>query len=544
MDLLEGSNTMNNIGLRQKFFALIVILSIVGVIQAAAVLFQSNIIIDEADTIRNKHVATLNKAHQLKLTVVQVQQWLTDISATRALNGLDDGFAEAENNAIEFKKLIQELMRIDKENAASYKKMLPVFDSYYEVGKQMAQAYIDGGAEQGNQMMADFDAVAADMTKVVDKFLLQTVSKMNMTLIEQENNVKLTRTFFIIGISAIFIGIAVLYFIMSRSLSILPKALDSITKITNGDLTQRITSDSDDEIGTLIKSVEKLRQHLIKMITQILETAEHLQHTTDEVLKNTDDTTTILTEQQAQTVQVATAMTEMTATIQDVVKNIHFTSDKTLQAKDEAILGSEIINANTLQIEKLSNELEEAGKTIQKLEEDSQSITSIVDVIKGISDQTNLLALNAAIEAARAGEQGRGFAVVADEVRALASRTQESTEEINQMIDKLLSGSRAAVDLTNLCIGQTSDIVSQSKVVTESLSNIVNSISEISDMTTQIATATEEQASVSEEINRNIVNIETISCDVVDNMTKLSGESDALTNQSNDLLKEIQEFKV
>ncbi len=535
---------MKNMGLRQKFLILIVILTIIGAIQAVAVLLQSNIIINEAESIRNKQVKTLNKAHQLKLTVVQVQQWLTDISATRALNGLDDGFTEAENNAAQFKMLIQELVNIDKDNAASYKKMLPVFDSYYEVGKRMAQAYIDGGAEQGNQMMADFDAVAEDMASVVDKFLLQTVSQMNMALVEQEHDVKLTRNFFILGVLAIFIGIAVLYLIMSRSLSVLPKALISITKITDGDLTQKITSDSDDEIGTLIKSVEKLRQHLIKMITEILDTAEHLQRTTNEILTSTGDTTSILTEQQSQTVLIATAMTEMTATTQDVVKNIHFASEKTMKAKKEAVAGSDIINANTIQIEKLSNELEDAGKTIQKLEEDSQSITSIVDVIKGISDQTNLLALNAAIEAARAGEQGRGFAVVADEVRALASRTQESTEEINQMIDKLLSGSRSAVDLTNLCISQTGNIVSQSKIVTESLSNIVDSISEISDMTAHIATATEEQANVTEGINRNVVNIETISCDVVDNISKLSGEGDALAGQSSDLLKEIQRFKV
>jgi methyl-accepting chemotaxis protein len=535
---------LKNTGLVKKLLLLIVILLVIGVVQTVAVLFQSNIISNQANEIRFKHIETLNKAHQLKLSVVQVQQWLTDISATRALDGLDDGFVEAETNAIKFKKLIQDLIKIDKENAHKYKEMLPAFNTYYQVGKKMAQAYIDGGAVQGNLMMSDFDAVAADISKIVDQLLGQTISKMTKTLIAQENEVSIIRIYFIIGMLAIFIGIAFLYFVMSASLSILPKALASITKIASGDLTQEIMSNKDDEIGALIKSVEKLRKHLIKMITQILNTAEHLQTTTDEVLASSNYATNTLTEQQSQTVQVAAAMTEMTTTIQDVVKTINYTSEKANTARDEAISGSEIVSKNTAQIEQLSNELKEAGITIQQLEQDSQSITSIVDVIKGISDQTNLLALNAAIEAARAGEQGRGFAVVADEVRALASRTQDSTEEINGMVDKLLNGSRSAVDLTNLCIEQTSNIVNQSKVVTESLSTIVNSISDISDMTTQIATAAEEQACVSAEINQNIVTIETINGDVADQMSRLSNKSDDLGNQSNKLLSGIQEFKV
>ena len=535
---------MKNLGLKKTFLLLIVILSLIGIIQGTAVLYKTNIILNESKEIKLKYAVILNKSHQLKLSVVQVQQWLTDISATRALNGLDDGFAEAELNAVMFKKLLRDLSVVDKENAIQYKNIVPVFDAYYEVGKKMAQAYIDGGAMQGNTMMTNFDSVAEKITKSVDKLLLKSIGKMDQTLIAQEENVRATRTFFLLGVFAIFSGITVLYFIMNNSLSVLPKAIKSITKITNGDLTQKLNIDRNDEIGDLIKSVEELRQHLIQMIEQIFNTAESLQHTTEQVLKNSSQTTEIVTKQQTQTTQVATAMTQMTTTIQGVMQNIYSTSDKTIEAKNMANLGSKAILANTIQIESLSNELENAGATIYELEQDSQLITSIVDVIRGISEQTNLLALNAAIEAARAGEQGRGFAVVADEVRALASRTHDSTEEINKMVDKLLMGSRSAVDITNRCIQKTCGIVEQSKEVTESLASIVESISDISDMTGQVVVASEEQVSVSEEINQNTVKIEEISCDVVEQMSKLSLESDALTNQSNALLKGIQEFKI
>lgn len=202
-----------------------------------------------------------------------------------------------------------------------------------------------------------------------------------------------------------------------------------------------------------------------------------------------------------------------------------------------------LINQATSQIQQLATQLENAGDTIHQLEQDTESITTILDVIRGISEQTNLLALNAAIEAARAGEQGRGFAVVADEVRALASRTQESTEEINQMIEKLMVGSRKAVEVTNICREQAASTVTQSTAVKSSLEVIVGSIAEINDMSNQVATATEEQAAVSEEINRNIVRIEDMSGSVVDRMSQLSGSSDELINQSNALMNMVQKFK-
>ena len=237
-------------------------------------------------------------------------------------------------------------------------------------------------------------------------------------------------------------------------------------------------------------------------------------------------------------------MTEMTSTIQEVVRNINITAEKARNTSNDANTGKQVINQATAQIQELSTQLELAGETIHQLEQDTESITTILDVIRGISEQTNLLALNAAIEAARAGEQGRGFAVVADEVRALASRTQESTEEISQMIEKLLSGSHQAVDVTTVCRDQAKKAVEQANTVRSTLDAITESVSEISDMSNQVATATEEQAAVSEEINRNIVRIEEMSGSIVERISQLSNSSDSLTGEANALNTIVTHFKV
>jgi len=535
---------MGNMGLRKTFLILISVLSLIGIVQAALVFSKNTIILKQTLHLEHTGIPILNKTHQLKLTVVQVQQWLTDISATRAQDGLNDGFDEAANNATTFKTLIQELIELDPKNIDVYQSMLPIFDAYYETGKSMAKTYINEGPAGGNIMMGEFDKVAANMTTSVDTLVENAIITMNDALKNQENAMLLSRNYFIAGSFAIFFGIAILFFVMNRSLSILPEAVRNIKEFAEGDLTIQINSDRNDEIGQLLQSVESLRLNLVDMISQITDSTHLLANSSDDIIQITQDTDTHTNNQRSETQLVATAMTEMTSTIQEVVRNINTTAEKARNTSSEANTGKDVINQATSQIKELSSLLESAGNTIHQLEQDTESITTILDVIRGISEQTNLLALNAAIEAARAGEQGRGFAVVADEVRALASRTQESTAEINNMIEKLLTGTHQAVDVTNTCRDQAKIAVEQASTVRNTLEAITGSVAEISDMSNQVATATEEQAAVSEEINRNIVRIDDMSGMIVDRISQLSNSSDSLTDQSHKLESMVQHFKI
>lgn len=535
---------MYNWGLKKTFLILTLVLVLIGIIQSIFLFSNNSVILGQTRQIGNTALPILNKAHELKLSVIQVQQWLTDISATRGLNGLDDGFDEARANAEKFRRLINELSELDPENAGAYKAMLPIFEDYYQAGQQMAKAYIRQGPEGGNRVMGDFDKVAERMSQQVDTFMANTIDSVSGALNNQTQAVESSRVYFIAGSLSIFLGIALLFFVMNNALSALPRAIQQIRQVTEGNLTAEIQSTSKDEIGSLLKSVEALRTTLINIISQITDTTFNLNVTAEQITQATQDTQSFSAKQQSETQLVATAMNEMSSTIQEVVSNISLTADKAASASHEANNGREMINSASSHIQHLFDHLESAGETILQLEQDTNAITAILDVIREVSEQTNLLALNAAIEAARAGEQGRGFAVVADEVRALASRTQKSTEEINHMIEKVLQGSHEAVEVTNACRVQARTAVEQATDVRKALETISTSVAEISNMSSQVATATEEQAAVTEEMNRNIVNIEDMSGQIVDRITAIYKHGDGMIGQSNTLKNMVGQFLV
>jgi methyl-accepting chemotaxis protein len=248
--------------------------------------------------------------------------------------------------------------------------------------------------------------------------------------------------------------------------------------------------------------------------------------------------------QQSETEQVATAMNEMTATVQEVSHNAQYAADGALKADEEARSGAAVVSAAISAINSLSQNVENASTVIQRLETESENIGSVLDVIRGIAEQTNLLALNAAIEAARAGEQGRGFAVVADEVRTLASRTQQSTAEIQAMIQRLQVGSKDAVAVMEEGRRQTQAGVEQAARAGQSLKDITAAITTIRDMNTQIASAAEQQASVAEEINRSIVSISQVADDTSVGMREAATSSNQLTAYASQLQSLVERFKV
>ncbi|MCV6612734.1 MAG: methyl-accepting chemotaxis protein [Amphritea sp.] len=333
----------------------------------------------------------------------------------------------------------------------------------------------------------------------------------------------------IITLISVVLASAVLYFMSGYLLKPLDQLRNSLHAMNNGDgdLTQRLEVNTRDEFGALSEDFNTFLGHLQKIIQDVQAGASTLRTESDQVSGLANSAASELDRQLAELDQLASAMHEMSATAQDVAQHANQTADSARSADAAAGQGADVVSRTSESIADLVTRMDDAVVTISKLAEFSNNIESILTVITSISEQTNLLALNAAIEAARAGDAGRGFAVVADEVRALASRTQQSTEEIQQMIQQLQEGvenAQSTIRYGRDVAGTTDQLANEAD---QALTRIRESIGTITDMTTHIATAAEEQSATSEEINRNTTNIRDISQMVSDS----AGEQSSLTGR-------------
>lgn len=320
--------------------------------------------------------------------------------------------------------------------------------------------------------------------------------------------------------------------------------LEVFNKMASGDFTQKAPVKSKDEIGQLQTATNSTIDQLHSMIMDVNQATDELSESTTSMSQIIGTTSQGVKNQQSETEQVATAMNQMAATVQEVARNANEASQAAHKANSEANAGSNVVSNTINSINDLAVQIEQAAEVINRLKKDSVEIGTVLDVIKGVAEQTNLLALNAAIEAARAGEQGRGFAVVADEVRTLASRTQQSAEEIQQMIERLQVGAQEAVSVMDKSREQTKSSVEQASKAGESLELINHSASTISDMNTQIASAAEEQGSVSEEVNRNVTNISQIAERTTEGAAELLNASDKLNKLSDHLRTMLGRFRL
>jgi methyl-accepting chemotaxis protein len=306
----------------------------------------------------------------------------------------------------------------------------------------------------------------------------------------------------------------------------------SMTAIADGNLNCQIpSSNTKDETSQLV-------QGLCSMVSQLREVIGEITGSTDELSGATQQLTSVanrgsqqIASQKQETDQVATAVTEMATTIHEVARNASDAASATTEASSAAANGKMTVQQTIRSINTLADNVQSAGDVIAALQKESQGIGSVLGVIRGIAEQTNLLALNAAIEAARAGESGRGFAVVADEVRTLASRTQQSTEEIQQMIEKLQSGAAAAVKAVEESQESSRKTVEQASNAEQALITITDSVTTITDMNTHIATAAEEQSVVAENININ-----------VNNIVGLSAEAEEVTHEVSDSVSKLTQL--
>ncbi len=310
------------------------------------------------------------------------------------------------------------------------------------------------------------------------------------------------------------------------------------------DLSLTVKVQAQDEIGAMGHAFNQMIGKFRQSLGAVAGVTDKLGNASQRVSSVAEKTLKAVMEQRTETDMVASAMNEMSATVQEVAKNASQTATASRSADDETRAGVQVADDALNGIETLIREIEKAAGVIQRVESDSAKIGMVVGVINGIAEQTNLLALNAAIEAARAGEQGRGFAVVADEVRTLASRTQQSTEEIQAMIEQLQGGVRNAVNAMEGAQSQARDGADFVARAADSLSAIANEVTLINDMNAQVATAAEEQSAVAEEINRNIISISQ-SADITSaEATQNSQISEELVRLAAELNRLVARFKL
>ncbi len=310
---------------------------------------------------------------------------------------------------------------------------------------------------------------------------------------------------------ALMLSILAAWVITRQITTPLQETLEVVERVASGDLSRNLKVDRKDELGKLQATIQRMTVSLRELVGGIRDGVTQIASAAEELSAVTEQTSAGVNSQKVETDQVATAMHEMTATVQEVARNAEEASEAAVAADRQARDGERVVNEAIAQIERLASAVGNSSEAMGALKQESDKIGSVLDVIKSVAEQTNLLALNAAIEAARAGEAGRGFAVVADEVRSLAQRTQKSTEEIEALIAGLQSGTQQATTVMDSSRELSTSSVELTRRAGGSLESITKTVSAIQAMNQQIAAAAEEQSATAEEINRSIINVRDVS---------------------------------
>ncbi|NMZ35279.1 methyl-accepting chemotaxis protein [Pseudomonas brenneri] len=343
---------------------------------------------------------------------------------------------------------------------------------------------------------------------------------------------------------ALLVGIIAALLITRQITRPLQETLAVVERIASGDLSHNIQVTRRDELGVLQQGIQRMGTTLRELISGIRDGVTQIASAAEELSAVTEQTSAGVNSQKIETDQVATAMHEMTATVQEVARNAEQASQAASAADGQAREGDKVVAEAIAQIERLADEVARSTDAMAHLQQESNKIGSVMDVIKAVAEQTNLLALNAAIEAARAGEAGRGFAVVADEVRGLAQRTQKSTEEIEGLVAGLQNGTQQVANVMNNSRSLTDSSVELTRKAGVSLENITRTVSNIQSMNQQIAAAAEQQSAVAEEISRSIVNVRDVSEQTATASDETAKSSVELARLGSQLQQMVSHFRV
>ncbi|MCI1740141.1 MAG: methyl-accepting chemotaxis protein [Pseudomonas veronii] len=453
---------------------------------------------------------------------------------------------EQRNQQIRTAQGIYEKLIDSSEERAAYDEYVRLLAQYHQIEERMKSMSRANQVDELRELLNSELLSNAEQINAVLARLADINNKMALATNQQAKDQYNLAFDLVVGLLVIATTLTLLFaWLLTRSITLpIAQALDAAEEIAEGNLTRPIKVDGDDEAGRLLAAMAKMQDKLRDTLQRIAGSATQLASAAEELNAVTDESARGLTQQNNEIEQAATAVNEMTSAVEEVARNAVSTSEASRNATTSAGDGRDLVQETVSAIERMSGDVQATATLIGDLANESRDIGKVLDVIRGLADQTNLLALNAAIEAARAGEAGRGFAVVADEVRALAHRTQQSTSEIERMIGSIQAGTEHAVDSMRNSTERAESTLNIAKGAGMSLDTINTAIVEINERNLVIASAAEEQAQVAREVDRNLVNIRDLSVQSATGAGQTSAASNELSRLAVDLNGMVGRFRL
>ncbi|MTI80988.1 MAG: HAMP domain-containing protein [Firmicutes bacterium] len=469
------------------------------------------------------------QAKDMRFSIIQVQQWLTDTSAT----GDAEGFGKAEEYAKQFRSQAKNLQENDLDNTEVIKQILNEFEPYYDTGKRMADAYVYEGREAGNAIMPEFDSVAEQLTAKINNYVSSNEQEMDSTLeatIAEMNAVK-TQLIVVIGIISMILISGCLLLIRKTipPLNNLQKSMDDI-HAGEGDLTKRIPTTGNDEIVQVAKSFNSIMDNFHSIISRINTNSDSLSNHSHELASSSEEVTATMEEVASVTNEVFTTSSQSAENLEKAVQD----SQKVYNTAED---GNKAVKETVEKMNSISQVSQDVAKAIRNLGDQSSHIGEIISTITNIAEQTNLLALNAAIEAARAGEHGKGFAVVAEEVRNLAEQSAKASNEITELINKIQFGVGEAVNVIEDSVTEVDEGVQVANNAGVALDEITKAV----ELNTRVI---KDSTNGAVQVNDGMQQISASNEQITATTEQVSSTAQELANIAEELNKTVSKFKI
>lgn len=542
---------LSNLKVGQK---ILVIVMLVGVMLATSLTISYFSFVElrrGLDDVKDEGVPNAIIAKDMQMQVVQIQQWLTDISATRGQDGLDDGFKEAEKAHQLFHENLAKIRAsyVDEKDQAGIDQADQIKEhmaTWYATGKKMAQAYIEGGPTAGNTLMGEFDTVSTQLQEALQPVIEGQVNGASRELdlaVKKANKAQLlTLTGIIIAVVVLAVGGQYLARGVAGPLNRMSALMGEL--VARKDFSVRLEAVGGDEIADASRSFNQLVTMMRTMLQELNQDVHRLDDTAAELAEAISHSSHSSSETSEAASSMAAAVEQMSVSLDQMRDNTSAAQRVVGASTQHSDEGSRVIGAAVTDMQKITAAVQQVSDVIGSLGEQSERISNIVNVVREVADQTNLLALNAAIEAARAGEQGRGFAVVADEVRKLAERTAGATSEIATMIAAIQDSAHTAADHMKIAVKQADEGGRLAKGAGQSIEAIRDGAIRVASAFHDISASIAEQSTTGQSIARQVEQVARASDENSDAIGHTVDAARSLETLSHEMRRRIDQFKV